>query len=731
MHLFNLLILIVIFFRRFFAVSGKYSLVSLKFDRDYGWIKNSLADKNRSVDDRAMLLEAILHITPVHEIVGERLNKIEPLVADNPSLLKIFKSRVKIQIKNKKSILRLSRKEKDREDHKSRSDAKNRAGWIEFWRKVTSQPDYAFSNEKVFATAWNLWTFMRRLADDDNLSVWNRNAIEEYFDNVTADRLQSALKNVWRNDSPTLLYERPDGSQSSYSEQWGLGLAAISAEAEDSEWAKNLTDEEAQKAARYAPLELSGLPQWIGPLVEANPSAAEVLWKEISWELEQTSEVGSNSWLLQQLGDAPENVARVFLPRLLTWLASGSACDDGNCDIIMAERLHHVTRPIITFADDATKAKLAQIAEGHLASSLSSELRDAWLSILLQLDPECGVGVFEQFASTVEPSARSEVVACFAKFFGNRDSTVNLHNKLVTPQLLLRLLRLAYQHVRGEDDVHHERIFHPDARDDAQMARHNIFNALFSIKGEGAFSAQHEMAADPLCEHFKDRLIAMADENWAQEIDAHAYDEQQAIALDKSGEAPAASNEAMYDILRDRLSDLDDLLLRDTSPREAWAGIEKEWILRREIARELEHAANSLYTVDQESATADEKETDIRLRSVLGGYEAVIELKLGGGRTAKDLLDTISEQLVKKYLAAEKSRAGALLVAISRDRQWDHPDENRRINVDELTELLRNEAERVQNALGGQVFLYVHLLDLRPRLTVEKRVKANAQRQTS
>ena len=296
---------------------------------------------------------------------------------------------------------------------------------------------------------------------------------------------------------------------------------------------------------------------------------------------------------------------------------------------------------------------------------------------------------------------------------------------------MLRLLRLAYQHVRGEDDIHHERIFHPDARDDAQMARHNISSELFSIKGEEGFSAQLEMAADPLCEHFKDRLIAMADENWAQVIDAHAYDEQQAIALDKRGEAPAASNEAMYGILKDRLSDLDDLLLEDTSPRATWAKIDKEWMLRREIARELRHAANSLYTVDQESATADEKETDIRLRSAVGGYEAVIELKVGDGRTSKDLLDTISEQLVKKYLAAEKSRAGALLVAISKDRKWDHPSEKQKINVSELTELLRNEAERVQNALGGQAFLYVHLLDLRPRLTVEKRVKANAQRQTS
>ena len=567
---------------------------------------------------------------------------------------------------------------------------------------------------------------MRRVTDGNYWSAWNRRAIEEYFDEVTADRFKYALATIWRNESPTLPCERPDGSQSSYPERWELGLVAISAEAEDSEWAKKLTEEEAQKAVRYAPLELSGLPQWIGPLVEAHPSAAEILWKEVSWELEQTSEVGSNSWLLRQLGNAPENVARVFLPRLSTWLESGSSCHDSNNEIVMAERIRHATRPIITYGDDATKPSLAQIAQERLSSSLSSELRDTWISILLQVDPEYGVVAFEQFASTVEPSARSEVVSCFSGFFGKHHGAVNLQNKLFTPQLLLRLLRLAYQHVRVEDDAQHEGARFTDLRDDAERARYNISNALFSMKGEEAFSAQLEMADDPLWEHFKDRLIARADENLAQEIDAHAYDEQQAIALDKRGEAPAASNEAMFGILKDRLSDLDDLLLEDTSPRATWAKIDKEWMLRREIARELRHTANSLYTVDQEAVTADEKETDIRLRSVVGGYEAVIELKLGNERTAKDLRDTIEKQLVTKYLAAEKSRAGALLVAISKNRQWEHPDEGKKINIAELAELLRNEAERVQIALGSQVFIMIHLLDLRPRLSTEKKAKTKA-----
>ena len=244
---------------------------------------------------------------------------------------------------------------------------------------------------------------------------------------------------------------------------------------------------------------------------------------------------------------------------------------------------------------------------------------------------------------------------------------------------------------------------------------------MLNAKGKAGFAAKLEMAADPLCAHFKHRILAVAEEKWAQEIDADAFDEKQAVALDQSGEAPASTNEAMFAIMKDRLSDIDELLRTDVSPRELWAGISKENVMRREIARELENAANSAYTVDQEAVTADEKETDIRLRSVASPYEAVIELKLGDRRSAKDLRDTIENQLVKKYMAAEHRRAGALLVTLAKDRKWKHPDEkDRQIDIGELLSLLQGEAERIENASQGALLIAVHFLDLRPRLKTER-----------
>jgi hypothetical protein len=145
--------------------------------------------------------------------------------------------------------------------------------------------------------------------------------------------------------------------------------------------------------------------------------------------------------------------------------------------------------------------------------------------------------------------------------------------------------------------------------------------------------------------------------------------------------------------------------------------------MRREIARELSHAANGVHKVDQEAVTADEKETDIRLRSISSDREAVIELKVGDGRTAKDLRDTIYNQLVKKYMAAGNSRSGCLLITLAKNRKWEHPEDGRRINLDELISLLQSEARRVQELMGSSVAISVHPLDLRPRLPVEKAAK--------
>ncbi len=707
--------------RRFAEITSFDGPVGLLAERDMDWIKEALGDTARSTADRAMLLEAAIRLPPDLVRWREHVTGLKPLISDRPSLLATIDKRLKPSKEDKKHE-RWEKKQAKRKRQGERRRAKDRAKWIEFCREVAERPETAFSSERRWNTAWNLTRTTPRDGEYSPAPEWNRRFIEEHFGKETADRLRRTLMNVWREDHPTLPSERPENERRMSLVRWQLGLTALYAEAEDPLWATKLTQEEARLAVRYAPIQLNGLPLWMEDLVAAHPKSVDaVLGNELSWELKGEPGADGHSMPLQNVKYAPEPVARLFLPRLREWLNEAGNISDMSSDLFgAAERLRQVIEAMLKHGDEDTLACARAVAQRRLREDLPKELATVWLATLMRVDPGFGVTMLEERFQAVEPGKLSEAVRCFAGLLGDRHDEIDLRTPAFTPPLLLRLLRLAYRHVRPEDDARREGVYSPDMRDHAEGTRNAIVSALLEAKGEDGWTAKLEMANDPCCAYFKDRIVAVAEEYRAQELDGDAFDHAQAVVLDKTGEAPASTNEAMFAIMSDRLADLDELLLRDTSPRDVWAGITDEKLMRREIARELTREAKGLYTVDQEAVTADEKETDIRLRSVVSEHEAVIELKLAESWSARALRATIQEQLVTKYMAAETSRSGCLLVTRARKQKWKHPDKGSFIGPTELVSLLREEASRVEETTGGMVKLSVHFLDLRPRLPIEK-----------
>jgi hypothetical protein len=689
-------------------------------DRDLSWIMRSLGNPYTPFPERAMLLEAAMRLAPWGGAWREEIIALKPVVADNPELLAKIEDSLK-PLQAEKEHKRWEIEEARRREQRERKDAKNRASWVIFWREVADHPDTAFAADRQGNTAWNLWRAMAQAGEEGRSSGWNRRFIEAHFGKEVADRLRLTLMEQWRNDRPTLASERPESEKNTYLVRWQLGLAAIYAEAEDPQWATKLSPSEAELACRYAPIELNGLPLWMESLASAHPGAVDVtLGNELTLQLSGKAGAGWHSMLLQNIGQAPDSVAALFVPRLRNWLDSPSTKFSGDNEDGAPARLERVLSSLLKHGDDELREHIGRLAQSSLDEKPSLPIARVWLSALMRLKPQAGVEALEGRIASIEPSQRSEAVTWFAALFGDRHDAINLTKPAFTPNLLLQLLRLSYRHVRPADDVKHVGAYTPDERDNATWARNQLVNALLDANGEEGWAAKLEMAADPLFAHFKYRIRAVAEERWAEEIDAVALTEEQAVELDRTCEAPPATNEAMFGVLLDRLDELDELLLRDVSPRAAWAGIKDEKIMRRVIARELSLAANGIYKVDQEAVTGDEKETDIRLRSTSSPYEAVIELKLADGRTARDLCDTLEKQLVTKYMASEFSRSGALLLTLAADRKWQHPETGLPIGFADLVALLREEAERVSQSLGGTLQLHVHTLDLRPRLAAER-----------
>ena len=365
--------------------------VELRTERDLDWIKEALSDMARSTDDRAMLLVAAMRLTPNRDVSG-----LKQLVADQPDLIATIDERLKPS-KHDKELERWKKKGAEHEKERDRRDAKARDRWIKFWREVAEQPDDAFSSERSQNTAWTLWRVMSHDGEDSRASGWNRRFIEKHFGKETADRLRRILMKIWRKDHPTLPSERPEDQRGTYLVWWQLGLAALSAEAEDPSWAAKLTDEEAKLAARYAPIELNGLPNWMERLVDVHPNAVdEILGTEASWELKRDPSAHGHTRLLQNITFASNSVTMLFLPRLREWLDLGGDIGDNVTDLAGATaRLNDVISVMLEHGDKKTHAYVRAIARQRLQNDLPEELATVWLPTLMRVDPNLGISALE------------------------------------------------------------------------------------------------------------------------------------------------------------------------------------------------------------------------------------------------------------------------------------------------------------------------------------------------
>ncbi len=709
--------------RRFWA-AAREGPIRLDAKRDAAWIHAAVADTTRPASEREMMLDgALCHVWNRKGTWEDHARRLRADVADQADLVAMIDRQLEPMPINPE-LLAQEAGWRRREKKEARQQAENHASWLHFWGELANSPDEAFGPGRSTNTAWNLWRAMSQSGPESRSSGWNRRFLERHFGAAVADRMRVALRPVWREDRPTLWSEREPGKRNTYLTRWQLGLAAIAAEAEDRAWATKLTSEEAKLACRYAPIQLNGLPSWLDDLAVAYPTEVQEVFRgELEAELREPAGIEA-SGLLTTIGLSSPGLRVLFRSCLLTWLADcGDPAGSEQNEPAAITRLESVLEILKQDADETVEHQLRQRALARLEEGVIGPAASTWLSTLMKLDPAAGTAALERALDGLAPAKNGPATGLFAVLFGDRHSVqpILASGPGFTPPLLMRLLTLAYRHVRVADDDRHEGAYTPDTRDHAQHARNALLDAMLRTKGPDGWAAKLELAASPWFAHMRDRVLLTARELAAEEVDGQPATAAAVISLERYGETPPATRDDMFQLLSDRLDDLDDLLLQDISPRELWSGTQEERLLRRAIAQQLKAAANGAYTVDQEAVTADEKETDIRLRSTLPGQEGVIELKVGEkGRSAGDLRQALSEQLVRKYMAAEHCRAGCLLISIGTDRRWKHPDSGDVLDLAGLIRMLNQEAQRIMDELGGALRVSARGLDLRPRIVSER-----------
>ncbi|MCH4267850.1 MAG: hypothetical protein LKF80_05555 [Brevundimonas sp.] len=712
-------------FKRYYRVGSHDGTIVPSTDSDAAWLTALLSDGNRSDGERAMVLEALVRMrgeTPWEE----HLALLRTQVDDLPDLV----TKLDDLAKPRKQSSQMEKWEKDdakRKKQQERRGAKARASWIAFWREIGTNPNSVFADDKSETTSWNLWRAMERSGDDSRNSGWNRRFVERHFGKEVADRIRQAFMKFWRGDNPTLRSERPADEKNTYLTRWQLGLAAIHAEAEDPTWVSKLTVDEARLALRYVPMQLSGFPGWLDELAFSHPQAVDdILGNELTDELSEPPTRYSST--LQNVRSASPELAALFVPRLQSWLAAAPWRNEPHDEqAAYQDRLNRVLSILTRQEDSTVTAAVRALAESELSASPNGPLSRVWLPTLMRLDPQAGVDAFAELLEPLEPEKFGEGVSWFSSLFGrhHHDAGVPLTTSGFTPELLLRLTRLAYHHVaRAQDMERREGSYTPNTRDDAEHARDAVLGALLATEGQAGWDAKLAMAEDPVFAHFKDRIAAIARQRAAEEADAVAFSDDQVLALEKYRELAPATRNDMFALMTDRLDDLDDLLKQDESPRAAWALIEDEAIMRQNIALQLRQSANGRYKINQEAVTADGKETDIRMASVVSDQEAVIELKVGEKqRSGAELRAGIKDQLVTKYMAPEGRRAGCFMVTSKGNRTWEHPDTGAKLDLAGMIAMLNEECARLEVQMAGAIRLTARGLYLSPRIPTEGKKK--------
>lgn len=702
--------------------------IRLEHSRDAGWVSRALGDGDRALGERYVALEVLLRMGPSADEWDAHVGALRAAVSGTAQLEAHLDRRLTPAPFDAESA-RLEAEIAAGEQRAAQEREEARGSWAAFWQRLADEPDALFAPDQADGTIWDLWQVLPRDGDHSRSSGWNRRFLEQEFGVPLADRVRQALMNWWRRQDVTLASERDPDARNSGFVHWQLAVAAIAAEAEAENWAHALSPAEARLAARFAPVELNSFPSWLEPLALAQPQAVdEILGAELIYDLERPAAAGEWSALLQNLRDVSGELAAVFLPRLSGWLASTKGRVSANEHTgVATDRIARVVALLLRHGEDSDRELVRSIADEELSGDPGFGSISAWLPVLMRLDAKAGVDALERLFASSSVSVRSNAAAILGSLFGDRyvDDGQNAHDERFTPDLRLRLTRFAYRHVREQDDVEHDGPHAVGLREHAEHARRYLLGSVFETSGPEGWHAKLALAQDTEFADLRDRLVMLAQEKAAEDAEGMAYTDDQALAVDQHGEAPPATTHAMFAMLRDRLDDLDDLLLGDTSPREAWAAIIDERVMRRELAREIGYRANGVYSVDQEAATADEKETDIRLRVSSTGQQAVIELKLGNkSRSGGDLRDTIRQQLLAKYMAPRECRSGCLLITLARDRTWDHPDTGVSLDFPALISFLNEEAGKIMDEMAGAVMISVKGLDLRPRLATEKAAKA-------
>ena len=693
---------------------------------DLPWLEEDLRARERA-NERAIVLSLLIALARDGSDASADIARLDGLIEGDPYLVeelaKYRRPPTHSEAETRWQQSSAKRKAKERE-----TQAANERDLVSLRDRLQQNPGQLRDAAKlsVWPGPMDLATLTRWLARAQATlkqkapAQWR--ALLPAFGADVAHAYRDGMVAMWRITEPV----RPRKNTFTWPMMLSLGGLELEA-SDDPRWAEGLSTAQAARAAGHACLYDQGCPDWLSALVSAQPEAAspfviDVLRKE--WRREAPThapflyECGHGMRLSSSIEEALFTLLRRAAPASISRLEQA-----------------HALLTKLSLSEAEQKALLANFKR-RFTSRLDAEAWDwalGYVALVFELDFGAGQQLLERYFQALPAKERQErVERAFGLLFGPTRGIVR-SMRSADARAAARLLRLAYKHVRIEDDQPSGRSDEVNRRDEAQMARNQLLNLLMGIRGEQSYREVVAFADEQTSTHRKLWIRQLARGMAEKDADREAWALGQALAFERKTVGPVRNGDDLLDLVCAQLDDIVfDFQAGDASSRAVLQTAIDENAVQEWLYEQLSLRADSRVHVQREQQVALEKMPDIVVSSTTIKASVAIEVKHGSkGWSLEELRRALKHQLAELYLKPKDRRHGIFVLTNHVVSYRIDTDERRRVSFGEVISKLGNDAQEITRVGDRDVVVRVRGIDAVPQAKASSAAKRAKKKATA
>ncbi len=353
-------------------------------------------------------------------------------------------------------------------------------------------------------------------------------------------------------------------------------------------------------------------------------------------------------------------------------------------------------------------SRLTELARQRLADYRYEDRQLVlWLSVWMQTDATAALDYLDHVLARMPPLQSDDLALrlCAAMKQDRHDPSPSLAQPDYTrPEALGRFIRLAYRHIRPEQDIHRagKGVYSPGPRDHAQDFRSKLFELLSGSDQPEADAVLRSLLDAPELKGQRDWILHLLDKQVERAADFEPWRQTEVRIFAQDHEISPRSAHALFRIACRRLGDIKKQVeSAENSLRNAVRPGDDEAVMQQWLQRQLAERAKGKYSIPKESEDDAGNRPDLRFDHP-GVMSVMVEMKLADMPhwTVEKLIDGLEKQLVGKYLLAHNATYGIYIVGNSGRRAdgWKDPVTGALQSFDEVAATLRQRARKAMES---------------------------------